>query len=167
MFFYILISSKNFRSLVFFLKMMQNIKVKKILRLKFYSTNQAKRTRSKLFSLLKSPHVNKTAQNQFQLFVFRQQVIVYTPYVFKFLVFLKKIKNLSFGVNVKIKIQFNFLKLTRKLKEILNPNNFYGLKYRIKFKQILKYFKVLDLYGELNFDLAKKFKKYVWIAQFG
>lgn len=61
--------------------------------------------RKKLFTVLKSPHVNKTARDQFQLVTHKRLLIInYNLQNFAILkIFLDFIKSLSGGVQIKIK----------------------------------------------------------------
>ena len=62
-------------------------------------------TRKKLFTVLKSPHVNKTARDQFQLITHKSLLVFYykSSDYSQLKLFLDYIKNLSGGVQVKIK----------------------------------------------------------------
>lgn len=61
--------------------------------------------RKKLFTVLKSPHVNKTARDQFQLITHKRLIILYynSSDYSKLKLFLDYIKSLSGGIQVKIK----------------------------------------------------------------
>ena len=61
--------------------------------------------RKKLFTILKSPHVNKTARDQFQLITHKRLLVLYSTSsnYSQLKLFLDYIKSLSGGVQVKIK----------------------------------------------------------------
>lgn len=61
-------------------------------------------TKKKLFTVLKSPHVNKKARNQFQLTTHTRLLIIHLNKMDlnKFKLFLNFIKNLSSGCQIKI-----------------------------------------------------------------
>lgn len=119
----------------------------------------------KVFTTLKSPHVNKTAQEQVEYRLFSKQIIIFSFQVFKFLVLIKKLRTKIFP---DIKIQLKFIlndKIIKKTKLLtINPDNyetkqffFYKNKTAIrsqiiKKKQIKFYLKLFDVYGELNFN---------------
>lgn len=87
--------------------------------------NLIKKKKKLVITILKSPHVNKSAQEQFEInFLFRQ-LSISTTQMFKFLIFLKKIKNFLFAdIHFKIKFVTNnkLSKLMRK--RIFNFDNF-------------------------------------------
>lgn len=84
-----------------------------------------KKRKKNVLTILKSPHVNKAAQEQFESKLFSKQLSIYSPKNFQFLLFFKKIKTYLFP-DVKIKIKFILNKnLSEKAKiNILNPSNF-------------------------------------------
>ena len=127
-----------------------------------------KKKKIKKLTILKSPHVNKTAQEQFEIRTFSRQLNVYSPKNLKYLIYFKKIKN-NLLSDIFVKMNFflskkneNNLKLN-----IINPNNF---KIQINFynnqkinrksstrkqnnshfKKIKSFIKVFDVYGELK-----------------
>lgn len=116
-----------------------------------------KKTKKQKFSILKSPHVYKTAQEQFEFRFFTSQITFYSNDHFKFLIFLKKIKNNLFpDIKLKIKLSIN-KKLVRKIdQQIFNPDNFKlnilqtsKKKRRTNYKKVEFLFKLFDVYGEL------------------
>lgn len=129
--------------------------------IKKYFKNKKRR---KILTILKSPHVYKTAQEQFQSIFFLSQVTIYSNKSYQFLVFLKKIKNSLFP-DIKIKVVFpvNENLLNKTQTNIINPTNFklnilqkyLNQKIKVKkyqkknYKQIENLLKVYDLYGEL------------------
>jgi ribosomal protein S10 len=122
-----------------------------------------KKIKKQKFSILKSPHVYKTAQEQFESRFFTTQIHFYSNDNFKSLIFLKKIKNNLFpDIRLKIKISTNKT-LARKVdQQIFNPDNFKlnilqknlikgGVrKYKeANYKKVEFLFKLFDTYGEL------------------
>jgi len=63
-----------------------------------------KKLKKTVITILKSPHVNKTAQEQFEIRYISKQLTIATPQMFKFLIFLKKLK-MSLFPDIKIKIK--------------------------------------------------------------
>ena len=87
------ISSKNEKSLKNFLYFFFNhLKTKFNIIKKLTIANNNK----KVITLLKSPHVNKTAQEQFEMRIFTRQIQTKSFYSEKNLIFLKKILNKLF-----------------------------------------------------------------------
>ena len=130
--------------------------------IKNYSQKKIKR---KVLTILKSPHVNKTAQEQFENFIFSKYIVFYSPKEFKYLFFLKKIQESLFS-DVKLKIKIFILKNSNSKYINFNQyninNNDYISQLNNKKKKIktLKYFfikknkkikyflQILDTYGE-------------------
>ena len=135
-----------------------------------------KKKTKNILTILKSPHVNKTAQEQFESRFFSKQLSIYSPKNFQFLLLLKKIKTHLFP-DVKIKIKFILNKnLEAKTKiNILNPSNFklnilkkmtfqkyvlndkkeiknkrYNLKKKSNLKNIQHLLKIFDMYSEIQ-----------------
>lgn len=142
------------KKFIYFLNKYMNKNFKSI---NFYFS---KKKNKKVITLLKSPHVNKTAQEQFEIKFFNFKLKVITTQAFKFLIFLKKIKNYTFA-DIQIKIKFlnnskNQFLLKRK---ILNINNFKN----IFFKKIEIYSKTFNVTELLFKKIHKKLnykKKY-------
>lgn len=99
-----------------------------------------KKRKKNILTILKSPHVNKSAQEQFESKLFSKQLSIYSPKNFQFLLFLKKIKTYLFP-DVKIKIKFVLNKNLSEKKEIniLNPSNFrLNVLKNVKFKKYIQ-----------------------------
>ena len=106
--------SKNKESLKQFKKLIENIN-KKWKNITF-SVKAIKKKRKRI-TLLKSPHVNKTAQTQFQSIVYSSNIEYFSWDVKKNYIILKKIKNYMFP-DIKIKIeQTVFDKKTKTFKQ--------------------------------------------------
>jgi len=129
MFLVISLKSKNIKSLIFFFNVLKKFNINKKIK-KLYMLKKIKR-----FAVLKSPHVNKTAQQHFEYELYLQKIYIKNFQIFKLLIILKKIKinlccdvlvNIKFNINKnnKIKNYTNYHKNKTKLK-LLNYN-FYG-----------------------------------------
>lgn len=131
-----------------------------------------KKRKIKILTILKSPHVNKTAQEQFETRLYFSQInIRYSTKNLHLLIFLKKLKNYVFP-DIKIKIKFlisdSLVKNTQT--QLLNPNNFdfqffnkklitnninffrnqkYFYLKKNNFKQTNYLLKIFDIYGNL------------------
>ena len=92
MFINIYISSKNSISLNTFLRFFLKISKNKRIKTNIYSIQHSKPKLTKKFSILKSPHVNKKAQDQFEFRVYRKQLSLYSYLGLKLLMILKKIQ---------------------------------------------------------------------------
>jgi len=126
MFVNIYLYSKNSNSLKFFLKFFSQLCQDKKIQVNFFSVHFQKPKAKKKFTVLKSPHVNKRAQEQFEFCVYKNQISIYSFQTFKFLTVLKKIQ-LKLFPDVKIKIKFLLNdKIFEKTKEKnFNPNSFF------------------------------------------
>ena len=106
----ITISSKNNTSLKSFLKVFKTLGQSKALKLNKTLTVFQKKRFKKVFTILKSPHVYKTAQEQFESILFAKTFKAQTFQILKTLIILKKIQTRSFA-DTQIKITY-----------IINPN---------------------------------------------
>lgn len=161
----ITVASKNEKSLNDYLKILYK-------NIKFYNltTKLFNKKKKKFFvTILKSPHVNKKAQEQFGYNIFSKQLLILSPNNYQLIFFLKKIeKNLFSDIILKIKLQLN-KNLSEKLKKkLFNTDNFkidffkniYLLNTTKKNKIIKKnllllkktkqLFQIFDVYGEFN-----------------
>ena len=153
MFFYIQLSAKDKSSLKKFLDFIKKIKHSNLIISSF-----SKKKIKKFLTVLKSPHVNKTAQEQFEFRIYTHKLRIRSFQSLKFLLILKKIKKLSFpGVNIKIKSVFEKKKETKNVLTGINPEkiniNFFTITPNFKnsrVKKIKKYLQVLDFYGEYS-----------------
>jgi ribosomal protein S10 len=152
------IVSNNFNSIQkFFLFFFYNKKINFNTIKKYFQKKKKKKT----LTILKSPHVNKTAQEQFEYRIYSKQITIYSSQNFQYLVFLKKI-NAHLFPDVKVKTEFNIDHNMGKQIEVLNPTNLKMDLFReknqgnlkLKTKNIIKTF---DTYGEL---LGMKLNKF-------
>ena len=138
------ITSKNYNSLIFY-----NALIKKVLNTSFIISKNnyfpAYVTKKTLFSILKSPHVNKTSQEQFDFKVYKITLKIYTLEYLKMILFLNSIKNNFFSdIKSQVKLiisneKFNYNFFNSKI----NDNNLLYLTY-------------LDCFGENLFNTIKK-----------
>lgn len=163
MFFHIKVSSKNKKMLKNFVQFLLKLESTSHF-LKFFSKKNAR----KFVTVLKSPHVNKTAQEQFEFRFHTKEFILNSFKPLTFFLILKKTNNLSLsGVNLKIKSLFK----ENKILTAVNPDNTYlnivknygltqkrSLKRKISnkrnFQQLNKsfsqrYIQLFDCYGEI------------------
>ena len=128
-----------------------------------------KHTKIKKFTLLKSPHVNKKAQEQFEYKILKKEFIIQTIKNFQCLIFLKKLSFYLFpDINIKLKHKITNININKLKLKFFNPNNFKTNKYQnfkiINFNYLKKnnnkqkysliqkinfLLKIFDLYGEL------------------
>ena len=97
--------------------------------------------------MLKSPHVNKIAQEQFECKIYRKKIICFTNQPFIFLKVFKylRVRHLS-DIFVSIKLTTDPCKSKKKIKRTINFDFFYFEKFN--FNSILNKLKFLELYGE-------------------
>jgi ribosomal protein S10 len=133
------ISSKNQKSIKKFLTFIKRIKINMIIQ--YFQ----KKKKKKLISILKSPHVTKTAQEQFEYKTFSKKLIIFSFNVIPLIILFKKIKNKLFSdLQMELRLLTNKKVKTKKLlKKIVNPDTFI-----IKTKKIKNYLKLYDIYGE-------------------
>ena len=99
----LIIKSKNINSILNFIKLF--IKFYKIYKLtdSFFVSN--KTSRRKMFSILRSPHVNKISQEQFEFKVYKREIIIQTKNYLKFLIMFKKLnKSIFSDLNITISL---------------------------------------------------------------
>lgn len=102
--------SKDKKSLHYFLRFLKHSTKTQNFQLFFNLLRKEKR--KKKITILKSPHVNKTAQEQFQYTVHSVEVSCYSWEIKKYLILLKKIKNQLFP-DVKIRIDGDFSRIKK------------------------------------------------------
>lgn len=164
--------SKDKKSLKRFSQLLEKIK-NKWTNLTFVWGN-IKKKRKKV-SVLKSPHVNKAAQTQFQSITYGAIIKISSLEMKKNLILLKKIRNHIFpGIKIKIEQKIEFKKAQIAVKNQLLPKKIYYYKStktfiekqnqknnllswnsyeknkKILLNQTLQFFKVLDHYGRLE-----------------
>ena len=102
--------------------------------------------KKKVITVLKSPHVNKTAQEKFEYRIYKNKIKCFTPQILLLLTFLKKLR-FSFlsDINFKLILISNNKIEKKNLKNQININNF-CLVY--KELNLIKYLKLLVLSGE-------------------
>lgn len=165
MFFHIKVSSKDKKLLENFSHFLSKIETTSNF-LKSFSKKKAR----KFVTILKSPHVNKTAQEQFEFRFYSKEFIVNSFKPLTFFLILKKINNLSFfGIDLKINGLFKENK--KQLLTAVNPDNTdlniiknYGLiqkknlkqkafnykKFSKSFHFSKQYIQLFDCYGEMS-----------------
>lgn len=163
MFVNIKISSKNKKSLDQFLKYL--ISMTSISKLKLKTVHKqfyVKKSR-KVFTILKSPHVNKRAQKHFEYVTISSKANVTGFQIFKLLVFLKKIqKYVSFDVSVKLKFMVNRSIEVSNISSKTHPHTCSLRFYQKKVKSLdpylniyLKYFDTYGSFGCLNSSVGR------------
>jgi ribosomal protein S10 len=120
-----------------------------------------KKRDKKILTILKSPHVNKTAQEQFEYRIYSRQITMYSSQNFQYLVFLKKVSVHLFP-DIKIKIKFDMSRGMEKRTDILNPTHLKRDFFRDGNRENLKLqtksvIKAFDIYGELLLMNSNKF----------
>lgn len=151
MFFFIKISSKNKETLQLFLMFLSKLENNNFL-IKYFPKQKIK----KFITVLKSPHINKSAQEQFEFRVYTKKLQISSPQHLKFLSFLKSSQiNLFPFINLKLEGIFSVKSQLNSISTRLDPiklkTNFFNqnkLKNNFKSKNLIQYFNLLDCYGE-------------------
>lgn len=140
------IKSKNRQELSNFIKFYLSNKM--LNRLTNSVTYQQKPVKKKIITVLKSPHVNKTAQETFEFKYHRKMLKIFSSRPALFLIILKKIKETFFSeLDLKIHFVFNRKIEKNKLKHTFNINLYYLENNKIKF---IDYLKRLEVFGEIG-----------------
>ena len=110
----------------------------------------------KFITVLKSPHIDKSAQEQFEFRVHTKKLIINSLQHLKFLYFLKKLQITIFPfINFKIEGIYNRKYQLNQISSKLDPNKFNSkffslnmFKTNIQNLNLINYFNLLDGYGE-------------------
>ena len=118
----------------------------------FVLKHRSKQNQRKFITILKSPHVNKTAQEQFEYRFYHRQFLINSFNPLTFFLLIKKAQNSSFsGLKLEIKSVMSSNKKTINSKKIFNPDNFLlgsRSKDRTSSVSIQKYIQLFDCHGE-------------------
>lgn len=119
MFFYLKVSCKDKKILEKFTRVFTKIKS-----LPIFIKPFPKYEKRKFVTILKSPHVNKTAQEQFEYRFFSKHFLVFSMKPQIFFLFLKRLKNLSFsGIKLEVKGVFEKNVTNKYILKLVNPDN--------------------------------------------
>ncbi len=154
MFFTINLYSKNLNSINKFLNFFGNKTIKKKLKINFFTSRYQKPVKKKILTILKSPHVNKKAQEQFEYRIYKKKLVCFMHQPFLFLIIFKLVRFRYFSdVHVLIKFKSDYIKPTKCIKQTLD---FSVLNYVSKKKFFLiNYFKILEVQGEFLINKIK------------
>ena len=152
MFFYLKISCKDKKVLQKFISFF--IKVKSLF-IKSFPINKKR----KFVTVLKSPHVNKTAQEQFEYRFFSKNFIIFSSKPSVFFLLLKRLKNFSFsGIRFEIRGLSTKKKNDKHILKLINPDN---IVFRNIFLKEMKFlgFKKNEISGSAcnNYTFIKKY----------
>ena len=119
MFFYLKVSCKDKKILEKFTRVFTKIRS-----LPIFVKPFPKHEKRKFITILKSPHVNKTAQEQFEYRFFSKHFLVFSIKPQIFFLLLKKLKNLSFlGLKLEVKGVFEKNITDKYILKLVNPDN--------------------------------------------
>ena len=153
-------SSSNYNSLENFSKLLID-KLHTIENIKFSVIGNINKKKYKnKFTVLKSPHVNKKAREQFEIRNYTKILNIYSYQSLLLLFVLKRIKTNTFSeVKLKLDLNYNLGQLHKHLKSNFNLNsvflnklNFEGNHYELN-DLTKNYLKRLDVFGETIFKL--------------
>jgi ribosomal protein S10 len=150
MFLHFKVSSKDSQTLKMFFRFLQKLKSSSTV-LKYFS----KQNKRKFITVLKSPHVNKTAQEQFEFRYYSKEFLVNSLKPLTFFLAIKKIQNLSFpGLKLEVKGFVNPNQKSKSFLKLIDPDNVVLAYNSSKFFNHLllpsKYVQLFDCYGELR-----------------
>lgn len=161
MFFCLKVSCKDKRILKKFIAIFTKIKSSPIF-LKSFPTYEKR----KFVTVLKSPHVNKTAQEQFEYRFYSKHFLIRSFKPLTLFSCLKKLKTLSFpGVSLEIKGLFERNKTNKHSLKIISPDNIvlenisqtYACKQKFKMNTRARIAQTVSKNLEANFLLSKKY----------
>ena len=148
MFINIHISSKNYNSIKKFLNLFSNTIFVKKLNLAISKQTFVNKKEKSFFTVLKSPHVNKSAQERFEYCLYSKQLKIYSCQNLLFLILIKALKTRLFSdIKLKIKILVQKSKFKHKIKNKINPDNFSLSNNNLGLQT---YIHIWNNYGKLN-----------------
>ena len=119
-------------------------KINSINNIKILKKYIIKRKNKKKFTVLKSPHVNKDAREQFETLNYTRIIKLYSYQPILALYIIKSIKNkINSDVKLQIKFKYNTNEFYKHLKSNINLNNCFSENH------LLNNLKYLDIFGEL------------------
>ena len=119
MFFYLKVSCKDKRILKKFISFFTKIKS-----LPIFIKPFPRHEKRKFITVLKSPHVNKTVQEQFEYRFFSKDFLIFSFKPLIFFLLLKKLKNFSFsGIKLEVKGLFEKSKTHKYTLKLISPDN--------------------------------------------
>jgi hypothetical protein len=113
--------SKNKKSLKRLIRLIEHNPFKLNAIKKYFS----KANHNKILTMLKSPHINKKAQEQFESRLFSKQINFYSLAHFNYVVCLKKIKKVFSDIKIKIKCIINKKLFLIKQQSVYASSNFH------------------------------------------
>lgn len=152
MFINLKIRSKNKVSLIQFLQFFLLVNGYKNLGLQtdFKFINNLKQ--KKIITVLKSPHVNKKSQEQFEFNLKSKQVCLKSKQVFKLIVLIKKLQKVT-NFDIKILVKFVFNSNAFIVTKKIHPKKYQIKKCKIKYLYLLKkYLGLFEVYGKSKFS---------------
>ncbi len=130
MFIIIFIYSKNLNSLTNFLKFFYRLKKNKVIKIKFHSTQSQRKKKFSFFSTLKSPHVNKKSQEQFEYNKHSKKLKICVSQITKFLAIWKTVKtNLFPDIQIKTQLRIQNKAFSPILLSKINYDKFSAQKF--------------------------------------
>jgi ribosomal protein S10 len=156
MFFYLKVSCKDKKILEKFTRVFTKIKS-----LPIFIKPFPKHEKRKFITILKSPHVNKTAQEQFEYRFFSKHFLVFSAKPQIFFLLLKKLKNLSFsGIKLEVKGILEKNISNKYILKLVNPDNIVLQKQYLVQKSFKKN-KTVNKIAKLSINSSELAKKYI------
>ena len=148
MFFNLHISTKNYNSIKRFLNFFSNQIFVKKLNLIVSKQVFVNKTQKSVFTILKSPHVNKSAQEHFTYYLYSKQFKLQSYQSFSVLILIKILNYYLFpDVNVKIELFNQQSRFKHNMINKINSDNFCIMKPK---SNLQIYINVLNNYGKLK-----------------
>lgn len=149
------IYSKNSNSLTNFLKFFYRLESNKLFNFQLFTVQSQKKKKRFFFSVLKSPHVNKKSQDQFEYVTYEKNLKINILKLAQFLTICKIINTKIFH-DINFKIKFLSIRTTHQHVTINKINSDIFVFKLFKKKKFLfskitnqSLFKLLDLQGEI------------------
>ena len=166
MFFNLKVSTKDKKVLENFVQFLSKLDASLVM-----IKNFPKQKKRKFITILNSPHVNKTAQEQFEFRFYSNYFLVSSLKPFSFFLLLKKIKNFGFsGVKLEVQGLLNEKGYHKRILKSLNPDlvslNIKNDSIFLSDKKVIgekaskkKYIQLFDCYGEVCLKNSFYFKE--------
>ena len=146
MFVIIDIYSKNYKSLKNFLFFLNDENLLKKLKICLLKNKTNRPIKKKVITVLKSPHVNKTAQEKFEYRIYKKKIKCFTPQILLLLIFLKKLRfNIFSDINFKLNLIANKTIEKKKIQNQINIDNFCLVHKELN---LITYLNILKMSGE-------------------
>jgi hypothetical protein len=149
--FHLLLNTSNPESIKKFISILNKINQTPGINIKIISNQYYNNRNSKRITILKSPHVNKKAQEHYSMFKFKQVIKLESLKVKKLIILLKKLRTYNLPeAEFKIKIILNRIRLN---KNKVDPDIYFlDSSPNLLNKKLKTYLKIVANFGEIVFQ---------------